>query len=50
MSLDKKVTGKSVRWVLLADVGKPALRTDVPPELVREVVGEMLSKGASEEG
>ena len=30
MSLDKKVAGKSVRWVLLADVGKPVLRSDVP--------------------
>jgi len=38
MSLDKKVSGKSVRWVLLAGVEKPVLRGDAPLPLVREIV------------
>jgi 3-dehydroquinate synthase len=42
MTLDKKVTGKSVRWVLLAGVGAPVLRSDLPLPLVREVVEELL--------
>jgi 3-dehydroquinate synthetase len=41
MSLDKKVVGKDVRWVLLEDVGRPVLRTDVPASLVRQVVDEL---------
>jgi 3-dehydroquinate synthase len=49
ISLDKKVVGKSVRWVLLSGAGRPALRTDVPAELTREVLEEMLTE-ASKEG
>ena len=41
MSLDKKVVGKDVRWVLLEGVGRPVLRTDVPASLVRQVVEEL---------
>jgi 3-dehydroquinate synthase len=43
MSLDKKVSGKSIRWVLLTGVGKPVLRSDVPLPLAREVVEELLA-------
>ncbi len=43
IALDKKVAEGSVRWVLLEDIGRPVLRSDVPPELVREVVQEVLS-------
>jgi 3-dehydroquinate synthase len=43
MSLDKKVSGKSIRWVLLAGVGKPVLRSDVPLPLAREVVEQLLA-------
>ncbi len=42
ITLDKKVSGKVVRWVLLADVGLPVLRQDVPAALVEEVVVELL--------
>ncbi len=42
ITLDKKVSGKAVRWVLLADVGLPVLRQDVPEALVAEVVAELL--------
>jgi 3-dehydroquinate synthase len=42
IALDKKVSGKAVRWVLLADVGLPVLRQDVPEPLVRQVVAELL--------
>ncbi len=49
ISLDKKVVGKRVRWVVLSDVGQPALRSDVPAELAREVVRGVLSE-ASKEG
>ena len=30
-------------WVLLEEIGRAAIRADVPPELVREVVGEIIS-------
>ncbi|MGB2694880.1 MAG: 3-dehydroquinate synthase [Dehalococcoidia bacterium] len=43
IKLDKKVTAGSVRWVLLEDVGHAALRSDVRPELIREVVEEVLT-------
>jgi 3-dehydroquinate synthase len=42
IALDKKVAKGSVRWVLLEDIGRPVLRSDVPPELVREVVESIL--------
>ncbi|KPK45935.1 MAG: hypothetical protein AMJ77_06635 [Dehalococcoidia bacterium SM23_28_2] len=43
MTLDKKIKGGAIRWVLLEDIGRPVIRQDVPPELVEEVVGELLS-------
>jgi 3-dehydroquinate synthetase len=49
MSLDKKVSGKSIRWVLLADIGTPVLRSDVPLPLAREVV-EVVLAGSPPEG
>lgn len=42
MELDKKVEMASVRWVLLADVGQPVLRSDVPAALVREALDAVL--------
>ncbi len=43
IALDKKVAKGSVRWVLLEDIGRPVLRSDVPPELVREVLQTVLT-------
>ena len=43
IALDKKVEAGAVRWVLLEDVGRAVIRSDVPEETVREVVGEILS-------
>ncbi len=36
--LDKKVTGKKLRWVLLENFGRPVICDDVPDDLVREVL------------
>jgi 3-dehydroquinate synthase len=41
MELDKKVKGKSIRWVLLQDVGKVVIRSDVPQEEVLAVLQEL---------
>jgi len=43
MELDKKVRGRTVRWVLLAEVGKPVLRDDVPLNSVVSVLEELLT-------
>ncbi len=43
MSLDKKVSAKKQRWVLLSDVGRTVTRDDVPAELVREVVAGLVA-------
>jgi 3-dehydroquinate synthase len=42
MSLDKKVRGKAIQWVLLEAVGSPVLRDDVPPEVVEPALDEVL--------
>ncbi len=42
IALDKKVAGKKVRWVLLEDAGRPIIRDDVPAEIVRDVVMELV--------
>jgi 3-dehydroquinate synthase len=42
MSHDKKVVSRRQRWVLLEDEAKPIIRDDVPPEIVREVLGKLL--------
>jgi 3-dehydroquinate synthase len=38
MSLDKKVSAKSLRWILLDGLGRTVIRDDVPMSLVREAV------------
>jgi 3-dehydroquinate synthase len=43
MTLDKKISAGSIRWVLLEDIGRAVLRSDVPEQLVRDVVQEVLS-------
>jgi shikimate kinase/3-dehydroquinate synthase len=42
MELDKKVRGRAVRWVLLAGIGQPVIRDDVPPEQVVKVLEGLL--------
>ena len=43
MALDKKAEGESLRWVLLDALGRAAVHTDVPQELVREVLVDLLA-------
>jgi 3-dehydroquinate synthase len=43
VALDKKVASGSVRWVLLEEPGRTVFRSDVPSDLVRSVVAELLS-------
>ncbi|MBI2888173.1 MAG: 3-dehydroquinate synthase [Chloroflexi bacterium] len=41
MALDKKVRDQQQRWVLLARLGEPVLRDDVPAALVEETLREL---------
>jgi 3-dehydroquinate synthase len=41
MELDKKVKGKAIRWVLLQDIGKAVIRSDVPQQDVQAVLQEL---------
>jgi 3-dehydroquinate synthase len=43
MAYDKKVASKTIRWILLEAEGKPVIRDDVPTDVVREVLQELLS-------
>jgi 3-dehydroquinate synthase len=42
MELDKKVKGKAIRWVLLEDIGKAVIRSDVPQQDVLAVLRELV--------
>jgi len=42
MELDKKVKGKAIRWVLLQDIGKVVIRSDVPHQEVLAVLQDMV--------
>jgi 3-dehydroquinate synthetase len=50
MALDKKMSGRAVRWVLLEGVGRPVLRDDVPPTLVRQAVRRACGAAEKREG
>jgi len=41
MELDKKVKGKAIRWVLLEDIGRAVIRSDVPQQDVLAVLREL---------
>ncbi|MBI2863564.1 MAG: 3-dehydroquinate synthase [Chloroflexi bacterium] len=41
ITLDKKVSGKSVRWVLLNGIGEAVVRSDVPADLVDQVLDQL---------
>jgi 3-dehydroquinate synthase len=43
MLLDKKVVGGTLRWVLLEDIGRAVVRADVPMDIVRSVVKEVVA-------
>ncbi|MCH8849864.1 MAG: 3-dehydroquinate synthase, partial [Chloroflexi bacterium] len=43
MALDKKVEAGKLRWVLLEDIGRASVHSDVPDELVRDVVEGVLT-------
>jgi 3-dehydroquinate synthase len=42
MQLDKKISGKTIRWVLLQDIGKAVIRNDVPEQDVLAVLRELV--------
>jgi 3-dehydroquinate synthase len=42
MELDKKVRDKAIRWVLLEDIGKVVIRSDVPEREVLSVLQEVV--------
>ncbi len=41
MELDKKVSRKAIRWVLLQDIGKVVIRSDVPQQDVQAILLEL---------
>ncbi|MBI2856069.1 MAG: 3-dehydroquinate synthase [Chloroflexi bacterium] len=41
IELDKKAASRKINWVLLEAIGLATLRSDVPLELVEEIVGEI---------
>ena len=42
---DKKTVGGKVNWVLMEDIGKVVVRSDVPEDIVREAMERCLEKG-----
>jgi shikimate kinase/3-dehydroquinate synthase len=42
MAFDKKTVGATIRWVLLNGIGRTVGRSDVSPEMVREVVARLI--------
>jgi len=41
MELDKKVKERAIRWVLLQDIGKVVIRSEVPQEDVSAILQEL---------
>ena len=42
MKLDKKVRGKAIRWVLLEDIGRAVIRSDIPEKEVLSILKGMV--------
>ena len=43
MELDKKATSRRINWVLLEDIGRATVSSDVPDELVQQTVRDICS-------
>ena len=43
IELDKKASSKAINWVLMEEIGRVSVRSDVPQDLVRQVVEEVCS-------
>jgi 3-dehydroquinate synthase len=43
IEFDKKVSGRKISWVLLEGIGSAVVRSDVPTELVNDVVSSLSS-------
>ena len=43
MQMDKKTQGKAIKWVLLEEVGKAVVRSDVPSQLIEETLKRVLT-------
>jgi 3-dehydroquinate synthase len=42
LAMDKKIVAGGQRWVLLEDVGRPVVRSDIPREVVESVLDDLL--------
>jgi shikimate kinase/3-dehydroquinate synthase len=42
MKLDKKVENKAIRWVLLEDIGKAVIRNDIPEDIVKKAIEDVI--------
>ncbi len=43
-AFDKKQVGKSLQWILLEDIGKPLIREDISPSIIKKTLEEFLGK------
>ena len=41
MELDKKASSKVINWVMLQDIGRATIRSDVDDELVQQTVQDL---------
>ncbi len=48
MALDKKVSNKAIKWILLSGLGKTVTRNDVPAEIVDKVIHSITRELAKE--
>lgn len=48
MALDKKVSNKTIKWVLLSGPGKTVTRNDVPAEIVDKVIHSITRESSNE--
>jgi 3-dehydroquinate synthase len=43
MKSDKKVKNKAIRWVLLEDIGRAVVRNDIPDEIVKKAIKDVIT-------